>query len=113
MIQLLAEQTQQLQNVCTPLPFKVHFCFCIIATVLYITQAVRKKSKHYIFIMFAIDLTFITQFWTSTWVIASLFAAEVVLLVLAGIFSHRYNRQIKANEYMNRPIGKKDENSNS
>lgn len=107
MIEFLTAQTSELQNVCTPLTFKVHLIFCLIATVLYITQAARKKSKHYIFIMFAIDLTFITQFWTSTWVIAGLFVTEVILLTFAGILSHRYNRQIKANEIMNRPVGNK------
>ena len=92
MLETLAAESATLQNVYAPLPFKVHFIFCIIATLLYMTQFMRKRSVHYLIIMVAIDLTIVTQFCTESIVIAFLFGIEVILLVLAGIFSHKYNK---------------------
>ncbi len=94
MLNLLVENN--MQNVYTPLPFKMHFIFCIIATLIYLVQYCRKRSLYYIFIMFAIDLTFVTQYYTSKTAIITLFIAEVVLIVLAVIFSYKYNKKIKA-----------------
>lgn len=85
-----------LQNVYTPLSFNVHFIFCIIATILYLVQYYRKRSLYYLFIMAAIDLTFVTQYSTEKYVIITLFVTEIILLVLAFFFSHRYNKKIKA-----------------
>ncbi|WP_295207518.1 hypothetical protein [Ruminococcus sp.] len=92
MLETLAAESATLQNVYAPLPFKVHFIFCIIATLLYMTQFMRKRSVHYLIIMVAIDLTIVTQFCTESIVIAFLFGIEVILLALAGIFSHKYNK---------------------
>ncbi len=66
--------------------------FCVIATLLYITQFIRKGSVHYLIIMTAVDLTLVTQFCTENIVIAFLFGLEVILLVLAGIFSHKFSK---------------------
>ena len=57
----LFSATQGLQNVYTPFPFKMHLGFCIIATILYLIQFYRRGSFHYLVLMAAIDLTFLTQ----------------------------------------------------
>lgn len=98
MIEILAAETATLQNVYAPLPFKVHMIFCVIATLLYITQFIRKGSYHYLTIMMAIDLTIITQFTTKSFVIGMLFGAEVVLLAATAIISHMFAKKQKALE---------------
>lgn len=97
MLELLVNNTAgSMQNVYTPLPYKIHFAFCLIATLLYLVQFYRKRSAYYLLIMAAIDLTFVTQYWTSKPVIIGLLIAEVVLIVAAVIASHRYNKKVKA-----------------
>lgn len=91
-IETLADEATALQNVYAPLPLKIHMIFCVIATLLYIAQFIRKGSVHYLIIMAAVDLTLVTQFCTESIVIAFLFGIEVILLVLAGIFSHKFNK---------------------
>lgn len=96
MLELLINNTENnMQNVYTPLPFKIHFIFCIIATLIYLAQYVRKHSLYYLFIMFAIDLTFVTQYFTSKPVIIALFIAEIILITLAVIFAYKYNKKVK------------------
>ena len=96
MLELLKNNTENnMQNVYTPLPFKIHFIFCIIATLIYLAQYVRKHSLYYLFIMFAIDLTFVTQYFTSKPVIIALFIAEIILITLAVIFAYKYNKKVK------------------
>lgn len=90
-----------MQNVYTPLPFKMHFLFCIIATLLYLLQFYRKRSSYYIFIMCAIDLTFVTQYYTNKPVIIGLFVAEIILIICAVISSHLYNKKIRAENAIN------------
>lgn len=84
------------QNVYTPIPVRIHFIFCLIATLLYLAQFYRRRSAYYLFIMSAIDITFITQYWTTRPVIIGLAIAEAVLIVLAIISSIVYNRKVKA-----------------
>ena len=97
MFQNLANMVStNMQNVYTPLPFKVHLIFCLLATILYIVQFYRKHSVYYLLIMAAIDLTFITQIWTNKPVIIGLFVAEVILILLAVISSFVHNKKIKA-----------------
>ena len=98
MIETPAAETATLQNVCAPLPFPVHMIFCVIATLLYITQFIRKGSYHYLTIMIAIDLTIVTQFTTKSFVIGMLFGAEVMLLAATAIISHRFAKKQKALE---------------
>ena len=88
MIETLAAETATLQNVYAPLPFKVHMIFCVIATLLYITQ----------FIMIAIDLTIVTQFTTKSFVIGMIFGAEIALLAATAFISHRFAKKQKALE---------------
>lgn len=108
MIEILTKQVG-LQNVYTPFPFKMHLIFCIVATVVYLTQFARKRSIHYLLIMLAIDATFITQINTSQIIITCLFILEVALLVAAGIFSHIYTKQQKLASEKKQT----DENNNS
>lgn len=95
-ITVLAEE-QGLQSVYTPTSLKVHFVFCIIATVLYLTQFYRRGSWHYIAIMAAIDLTFATQIesFQNQKSIAVLGIIEIVLLALAAVlyFFHSKNHR--------------------
>ena len=98
MIETLAAETATLQNVYAPLPFKVHVIFCVIATLLYITQFIRKGSYHYLTIMVAIDLTIITQFCTKSFAIGMLFGAEVMFLAATAFLSHRFSKAQKAKE---------------
>lgn len=96
MLELFANNPAELQNVYTPLPFNIHFGFCLVATLLYLVQYWRKKSAYYLFIMIAIDLTFITQYFTSKPVIWGLAVAEVVLIVAAVISAYLHNKKVKA-----------------
>ena len=89
MIETLAAETATLQNVYAPLPFKVHMIFCVIATLLYITQFIRKGSYHYLTLMIAIDLTIVTQFTTKSF---------VALLAATAFISHRFAKKQKALE---------------
>lgn len=98
MIEILSQDTTAMQNVYTPLPMNVHLIFCIIATVVYLAQYSRKRSVHYLLLMAAVDITFITQICTANAVIGCLFAAEVVLLICSGVFSHKYNKKQKSAE---------------
>lgn len=89
---------QGLQNVYTPLSFKTHFIFCIIATVVYLLQFYRKGSWHYLIIMAAVDLTFTTQFtaFQNSRALILLGAAEAALLICAGIVYYKFNKKQKA-----------------
>lgn len=95
MIQILAKGAQQLQNVYTPLPLSAHFVFCLIATLLYLVQFCRKGSYHYLLLMFAVDATICTQFWTSPTAISALGLCEVALLAAAAVLSFRYSKAMK------------------
>lgn len=96
MIEILTQEINTMQNVYTPLPMKMHFIFCIIATVVYLLQYARKNAPHYLVIMVAVDLTFVTQICTKSIVIGCLFGAEVILLSWAAVLSYRYNKKLKA-----------------
>ncbi len=77
----LAEQVG-LQNVYTPLPFKIHLLFSVFATIVLIIQLFRKKRICYLLATLAIDSTLITHFaFDSRRVI---FALEIVELVLVA-----------------------------
>lgn len=97
MLQILADQEEKIvQNVYTPFSLTTHLIFCIIATVLYIVQYRRKGSVHYLFLMFAIDATFITQFWTSVIARTLLAIAEIVLIGLTIFYHVKFYKQQKA-----------------
>lgn len=83
---------QGMQNVYTPFPFTMHLIFCIVATLVYGLQFVRKGSKHYLLMLLAVDATFVTQFCTTSIVMTCLFVLEVALLIAAAVCSHKFNK---------------------
>lgn len=96
MLEILTNKSSELQNVYTPLPFNIHFGFCILATLLYLVQFWRKKSAYYLLIMIAVDLTFVTQYWTSKPVIWGLAIAEILLIAAAVVSAYLHNKKVKA-----------------
>ena len=96
MLELFANNPAELQNVYTPLPFNIHFGFCLIATLIYLVQYWSKRSAYYLFVMIAIDLTFVTQYFTSKPVIWGLAIAEVLLIIAAIVSAYLHNKKIKA-----------------
>lgn len=98
MIEILAKTNSTLKNLCT-LPMGMHLTFCIIATIVYIIQYARKKSLHYILMLIAFDLTFITQIYVSQPLLIVLAIAEAGLLTGAGILSHKYNKAHEESEH--------------
>lgn len=94
----LFSAAQGLQNVYTPFPFKMHLGFCIIATILYLIQFYRRGSFHYLVLMAAIDLTFLTQttICNDGSRVAVLGIVEVALLAIAAVLNIHYSKQQKA-----------------
>lgn len=99
MISKLAELpvNEGLQNVFTPLPYKMHLGLCVIATVLYLVQYYRKGSWHYLLLMFAVDLTYLTQtsFCYKDGFITALGAAEAALLIASIVTYVFYAKKLK------------------
>ena len=95
MIEILSKASDGLQNVYAPFPIKFHIGFCIVATIIYVLQFSRVKSKHYLLMALAVDVTLVTQFWTDSVAITGLFVLEVILLVSAGILSYKFNKAKK------------------
>ncbi|MBR1738730.1 MAG: hypothetical protein IJ737_00385 [Ruminococcus sp.] len=89
----------EMQNIFTPLPMGVHFVFCLIATAVYLALYARKDSPHYLVLMAAVDLTFLTQINTSSVTIGLLGAGEIVLLIAAAVMSYRFNKSVKDGSY--------------
>lgn len=92
MIDILAKTNSTLKSLCT-LPTGMHLTFCVIATLVYGLQYIRKKSLHYILLIIAFDLTFITQIYVSQTLLIVLAIAEIGLLTAAGVLSHKYNKE--------------------
>lgn len=86
----------KMQNVYTPLSLGVHFGFCVIATALYLTLYYRRGSLHYLLLMFAIDATIITQYWTSSIAITLLAVVEIILIGSTIFFYVKYAKKLKA-----------------
>ncbi len=96
-IQVLAnDDGSKMQNVYTPLSTGVHLVFCLIATALYLTMYYRRGSLHYLLLMFAIDATIITQFWTSSIAITLLGILEICLIGATIYFYVLYSKKLKA-----------------
>lgn len=87
-----------MQNVYTPLTMDKHLLFCFMATVIYLAQFYRKGSWHYLIIMAAVDLTFLTQtsLSSSRSAINALGVVEALLLITAFIFYLKASKQEKA-----------------
>ena len=71
-----------LQNVYTPLPFKIHIIFSIFATIVLLIQFCRKKRVCYLFATLAIDATLITHFTFQNRTV--ILALEIIELVLVA-----------------------------
>ena len=94
----LSYAVEGMQNVYTPFSLKLHAIFCVIATAVYLMQYYRKGSLHYLAIMAAVDLTFVTQTplcQTGTRV-AVLGIIEVAVLAIAFVLNLNYSKQQKA-----------------
>lgn len=112
MLSLFANDSlTSLQNVYTPFSFGMHLGFCIVATIVYGLQYYNKKSLHYLLLLIACDLTFVTQINTSKPVIAGLFVAEVLLLAGAAFFSFKYSKKLKAEENEKKKAPKQNGNA--
>ncbi len=96
-IKLLVESDgSKMQNVYTPLSLGVHFVFCLLATALYLTMYYRRGSLHYLLLMFAIDATLITQYWTTSIAITLLAVVEIALIGASIWFYIKYAKKQKA-----------------
>lgn len=80
------------------MPLAPHFFFCVIATLVFGAQFIRKRSKHYIYLVIAVDLTLITQFFSQDYVIIAAFAAEIILLVMAIVSARNTKKEILRQE---------------
>lgn len=92
---LVESDGSKMQNVYTPLSLTAHLIFCLLATALYLTMYYRRGSVHYLLLMFAIDATIITQYWTSSAAITTLGVAEIALIGSAVFFYIRYSKKLK------------------
>lgn len=102
---VLTEQVG-LQNVYTPLPFKIHLIFCIFATIVFLVQFFRKNRISYLLATLAIDATIATHFaFDNKTIILVLQIIELLLvigciidIVLAYINHRKKTREQKAEE---------------
>lgn len=98
MTEIMAEAATGLQNIYTPFTPKQHLVFCIFGTTIYLIQYYRNGGIHNLLLLLGIDLTYLTQ--TSLCNtgdrIGFLGVAEIIILALAGFFSYKYNKELKA-----------------
>lgn len=92
---LILAYNNGIQNVHAPLPLPAHLIFCALATLLYTVQFQRKRLKHYIYLLVAIDLTLLTQFYDQSYVVIAIGIAEILLLVLTFVSMHRNKKELK------------------
>ena len=92
---LAADTTDQMQNIYIPLPLGMHVGFCIIATIVYILEIYRKKSKHYIFMMLAVDATLMMQVFPNSTMVVILAIMEALLLGAAGVMAYMEHKKNK------------------
>jgi len=71
-----------MQNIYAPFNMSYHLIFCIISTIFYLYLYNRRGLKHHIYMIFAIDFTFITQFNPTKTVVFCLGIIEIELLIL-------------------------------
>ena len=109
MINTITMASDQMQNVYTPLPMLPHFVFCLIATIVYFAQYYRRGSLHYLLLLAACDLTFVTQINTAPALMIALFVAEIALLVCAGVISFKNAKKQKSQQKKKKPVVKEDD----
>lgn len=95
---ILASASEGMQNIFTPLTATTHLVFCIIATIVYLLQFYRRGSWHYMLIMLAVDLTFLTQTpaCQNQSSVAVLGVFEALILIAAFIVYLPYGKKLKA-----------------
>jgi len=71
-----------LGNIYAPFSLGFHLFFCIVATIFYAYLFKRRHYKHYLYLIFAIDFTLISQFVPIGRVIFCLGILEVIFLIL-------------------------------
>ena len=74
-----------IENIYAPFRLPFHLTFCIIATLFYLLMLKRRGSRHYLFLIVAIDLTIIPQFVPDKNVVFWLGVTEILLLILIFI----------------------------
>ncbi len=74
-----------IENIYAPFRLPFHLTFCIIATLFYLLMLKRRGSRHYLFLLVAIDLTIVPQFVPDKNVVFWLGVTEVLLLTLIFI----------------------------
>lgn len=84
-----------IDNIFAPFSLTFHAIFCIFATILYSVQFYRKSYKHYFYLILAIDLTILTQFYTEKFFITCLGIAEIILLIMIFISMFKVSRRNK------------------
>lgn len=92
---LAADTTDQMQNIYIPLPLGMHIGFCIIATIVYILEIYRKKSRHYFFMMLAVDATLLMQVFPNSTMVVILAIIEALLLGAAGVMAYMEHKKNK------------------
>ena len=94
----LLSANEGMQNISTPFPTNVHFVFCLIATIVYFLQFYRRGSWHYMLLLLAVDLTFLTQtpICRSQNAVMVLGIVEAVILIAAFIVYLPYGKRLKA-----------------
>ena len=84
-----------LQNAHAPLPLTAHIIFCVIATFVYIIQYTRKSLNYYLYLLIAVDLTILTQFFEQDYFIIILGVAEIILLAMAFVSSRKNKKRLR------------------
>jgi predicted membrane protein len=84
-----------MQNIYIPLPLGMHIGFCIIATIVYILEIYRKKSRHYFFMMLAVDATLLMQVFPNSTMVVILAIIEALLLGAAGVMAYMEHKKNK------------------
>lgn len=87
------------QNIYAPFPFAFHLTFCMISTIFLLVQLGRKKYFYYVLLIFAIDISLITQFTQKDNIIFALGISELILVItivsLMLVCSHKAKKKLK------------------
>lgn len=85
-------------NIYAPFSLGFHVFFCIVATLFYVCMYNIKGYKHYIYLIFAIDLTLASQFFPYSKVMIALGIVELILLTLIFISMGKISMKNKKEE---------------
>ena len=93
-------------NIYAPFNLGFHLFFCIVATIFYAYMFRRKHFRHYIYLIFAIDFTLVSQFFPDSRVIFALGILEIILLILIFISMARVSSKVRKMEKYNMELKK-------